>query len=102
MAPHQGQAGAGPAGATEGGCHQREEGSGGHTDCRGEAGRGRALPRGSAFRPSPCSCTGPWEGEGLKEKDLPGAPNADSDSPPAPPRPTSPLQSVCPPLPSSR
>nr|XP_019593273.1 PREDICTED: solute carrier family 22 member 12 isoform X3 [Rhinolophus sinicus] len=37
MASRHGQAGAGPAGAAESGCHQWEEGSGGHTDHRGLA-----------------------------------------------------------------
>lgn len=52
MAPYYGQAGAGPAGATEGGHHQREEGSGGRADHRGEARLG--LPPG--LNPQTLSC----------------------------------------------
>lgn len=52
MAPYYGQAGAGPEGATEGGHHQREEGSGGRADRRGEARLG--LPPG--LDPQTLSC----------------------------------------------
>ncbi|XP_045631486.1 solute carrier family 22 member 12 isoform X8 [Ursus americanus] len=51
MAPHHRQAGARPAGAAESGCHQREEGGGGHADHRGLA-LGHAG--GAECGPGPC------------------------------------------------
>lgn len=58
MASHHRQAGVGPAGAAEGGCHEREEGSGGHADHRGEAG---PSPRAQPSAPTPAPAEGPWD-----------------------------------------